>query len=55
MERLLTVGLDPDADPVAGWVQLEADERQVFAGYMELIAALERARDRPQLPPATAD
>lgn len=45
-ERLrLTLDLDPGADPIAGRVEPQKGPGEPFAGYVELIAALERARN----------
>ena len=41
----MTVELDKDADPISGSVSEAAGPPRSFSGWLELIAALQRARD----------
>ena len=41
----VTVELEKDADPISGSVSEAAGQRRSFSGWLELIAALQRARD----------
>jgi hypothetical protein len=36
--------IDPDSEPICGWVAAEDGEREEFAGWVELTAAIETAR-----------
>jgi hypothetical protein len=36
--------LDPTADPVTGWLVTNGGEPEPFTGWLQLAAALERAR-----------
>ena len=40
----LELWIDPDSDPISGWVVAEEGERDGFAGWVELTAAIETAR-----------
>jgi hypothetical protein len=44
--RSLTIRLEPHADdqPIAGWIRDERGDEQYFAGWLELLTLLERAR-----------
>jgi hypothetical protein len=39
--------IDPDSEPICGWVAAGDRERQEFAGWVELTAAIESARLEP--------
>jgi len=49
----LELELDAAADPVVGWVHCDGGEREEFTGWLQLAAALERARvgAAPREPP----
>ncbi|MGN6170757.1 MAG: hypothetical protein ACTHQQ_21700 [Solirubrobacteraceae bacterium] len=48
--------IDPDAEPICGWVAAEDGEREEFAGWVELTAAIETARQRlPRATPRSAE
>ena len=38
--------IDPDSEPISGWVALEDGEREEFGGWVELTAAIETARQQ---------
>jgi hypothetical protein len=38
--------IDPDSDPICGWMAAEDGEREEFAGWVELTAAIETARQQ---------
>jgi hypothetical protein len=40
----LELELDAAADPVVGWLVTHTGEREPFTGWLQLAAALERAR-----------
>jgi hypothetical protein len=40
----LELELDPASDPVVGWLVADGGERVPFTGWLQLAAALERAR-----------
>lgn len=50
----LELELDPTADPVEGWLVVGDGEREPFTGWIQLAAALERAR-AGALPAPVAD
>jgi hypothetical protein len=50
----LTIDFDLRADPIAGVIRDDADDRDVpFAGWMELTRAIERALDTARRPSGT--
>jgi hypothetical protein len=40
----LELWIDPDSEPISGWVVMEDGERVEFGGWVELTAAIEAAR-----------
>jgi hypothetical protein len=38
--------IDPDSEPICGWVASDNGEREEFAGWVELTAAIETARQQ---------
>ena len=38
--------IDPDSEPISGWVIAADGEREEFAGWVELTAAIETARQQ---------
>ncbi|MBV8940806.1 MAG: hypothetical protein JO240_03635 [Solirubrobacterales bacterium] len=38
--------IEPDSEPICGWVASEGGERMEFAGWVELTAAIESARQQ---------
>ena len=44
----LELSIDVGSDPIRGSVVVEAGAPQPFCGWMELTAAIEAARDRPE-------
>jgi hypothetical protein len=40
----LQLWIDPDSEPICGWVATEDGEPEQFAGWVELTAAIETAR-----------
>jgi hypothetical protein len=51
-ETRLTVSIRRDGEAINGAVQREQGERRPFWGWLELIAALEAAREAKEDPPA---
>jgi hypothetical protein len=48
--------IDPDSEPITGWVVAEDGEREEFAGWVELTAAIESARrELSRAAPRTAE
>lgn len=39
--------IHPDSEPICGWVAAGDGEREEFAGWVELTAAIETARIQP--------
>ena len=42
----LQLWIDPDSEPISGWVVAENGEREDFAGWVELTATIETARQQ---------
>lgn len=40
----LELWIDPDSEPISGWVAAGDGKRESFAGWVELTAAIEAAR-----------
>ena len=40
----LELWIDPDSEPISGWVAGSDGEREQFGGWVELTAAIESAR-----------
>jgi hypothetical protein len=36
--------IDPDSEPISGWVEAGNGKREAFGGWVELTAAIETAR-----------
>jgi hypothetical protein len=48
--------IDPDSEPISGWVVAESGGREDFAGWVELTAAIEAARQQlPHAAPRSAE
>jgi hypothetical protein len=42
----LELWIDPDSEPISGWVISEGGEKEEFGGWVELTAAIETARQQ---------